>query len=172
MRHATLATVILAASLAAAAPARAAEESGKKSKTDAAEAESPACRFCGSGCGLRAVCVCEPVTKKKSKTTYSMKCEPVCVPGPRCLHHATGQIAGAGCAGPACDGCCGNATVRTKKVLLKEVTDEELDAIEHKVEYVCCHCAGGDAAPTCSSCAGHGPLVGHARPWWRRLLPW
>jgi uncharacterized membrane protein YgdD (TMEM256/DUF423 family) len=158
MRRAALATVILAVMLGAFAAAGAADA-------------RPACRLCGACCGLQPVCVCEPVTKKKPKTTYSMKCEPVCVPGPCLLHHGKATRHRAGCTGPACDGCCGAATVRMKKVLLKKVTEEEVDAIERKVEYVCCHCAGIEAAPTCSSCSGHGPEVGHSRPWWRWLWP-
>lgn len=49
--------------------------------------KKPACRVCGGTCHLTPLCVCEPATKKKTKTSYSMKCEPVCVPEPCLSHH-------------------------------------------------------------------------------------
>ena len=73
--------------------------------------------------------------------------------------------------GTACDGSCGAASVRTKKTLLKTMKEEEVDVIERKVEYLCRHCAGIDAAPTACSCAGHGPAAA-PRPWWKSLWPW
>ncbi len=151
------------------------KEPADKKPTDKKPAEKkPACRVCGGSCHLTAVCVCEPATKKKTKTTYSMKCEPVCVPEP-CLshhgHHGKGTRHAGSCTGTACDGSCGAASVRTKKLLLKTMKEEEVDVIERKVEYLCRHCAEFDAAPTCSSCAGHGPASA-ARPWWKSPWPW
>jgi hypothetical protein len=58
--------------------------------------------------------------------------------------------------------------VRTKKTLLKTMKEEEVDIVQRKVEYLCRHCAGGDAAATCCSCAGFGPAAGQ-RPWWHSL---
>lgn len=149
--------------------------SADKKPADKKPAEKkPACRVCGGGCHLTPVCVCEPATKKKTKTTYSMKCEPVCVPEP-CLshhgHHGNSTRHAGSCTGTACDGSCGAASVRTKKILLKTMKEEEVDVIERKVEYLCRHCADHDAAPTCSSCAGHGPASA-SRPWWKSLWLW
>lgn len=136
-------------------------------------AKKPACRICGGGCHLTPVCVCGPATKKKITTSYSMKCEPVCVPEP-CLshhgHHGKSPRHAGSCTGTACDGSCGAASVRTKKTLLKTMTEEQVDVIERKVEYLCRHCAAFDA-PTCSSCTGHGPASA-SRPWWKSLWPW
>lgn len=136
--------------------------------------KKPACRVCGGGCHLTPVCVCEPATKKQTTTTYSMKCEPVCVPEP-CLshhgHHGPGPRHGGSCTGTACVGSCGAASVRTKKTLLKTIKEEDVDVIERKVEYLCRHCARLDAAPTCCSCAGHGPAP-TPRPWWKSFWLW
>ena len=172
MHFTTLATALLLAlaglsALAPAAdpPAAPAEPATKK----------PVCRVCGGGCHLTPVCVCEPATKKKTKTTYSMKSEPVCVPEPCLSHHGRhgkGARQAGSCTGTACDGSCGAASVRTKKTLLKTMKEEEeVDVIERKVEYLCRHCAGIDAAPTACSCAGHGPAAA-PRPWWKSLWPW
>ena len=135
-----------------------------------AEKKKPACRVCGGTCHLAPICVCEPATKKKTKTTYAMKCEPVCVPEPCLSHHTLGKHHAASCTGAGCDGSCGAASVRTKKTLLKTMKEEEVDVIERKVEYLCRHCAGIDAAPTCCSCAGLGPASA-PRPWWKALWP-
>ena len=130
--------------------------------------KKPACRVCGGTCHLTPLCVCEPATKKKTKTSYSMKCEPVCVPEPCLSHHGLGKRHAASCTGGTCDGSCGPATVRTKKTLLKTMKEEEVDIVQRKVEYLCRHCAGVDAAATCCSCAGFGPASGQ-RPWWHSL---
>ena len=136
------------------------KEPARKEPADQKPAEQqPACRVCGGTCQLTPVCVCEPATKKKSKTTYSMKCAPVCVPEPCLSHHGPGRRHAASCTGSGCDGSCGAATVRTKKLLLKTITEEEVDIIEHKVDYLCRHCAGIDAAPTSCSCAGRGRFL-------------
>lgn len=145
-----------------------AKESAPAKKADSKEAK-PACRSCGGRCGLSPVCVCEPGTKKKSKTSYSMKCEPVCVPTPRLLHGG-GHGHAASCTGGPCDGRCADATVRTKKSLMKTVTEEEVDIVTRKIEYVCCHCTGTDSASTCPSCTTLPPRPGPHRPWWAWLL--
>jgi len=148
------------------------KEGARKEPADQKPAEQqPACRVCGGTCQLTPVCVCEPATKKKKKTTYSMKCAPVCVPEPCLSHHGPGRRHAASCTGSGCDGSCGAATVRTKKLLLKTITEEEVDIIEHKVDYLCRHCAGIDAAPTSCSCAGRGRALA-PRPWWQCLWPW
>ena len=45
------------------------KEGARKESADQKPAEQqPACRVCGGTCQLTPVCVCEPATKKKSKT--------------------------------------------------------------------------------------------------------
>jgi len=136
-----------------------------------AAAAAPACGVCGGSCGLEPVCVCEPATRKVKKTSYAMRCEPVCVADGRAGGHAA---AAASCTatGCGCDGSCSSASIRMRKQLVKTVTEEEVDVIERKIEYRCRHCAGIEAAPSCSACAGHGPAGEPAVPWWRRLWPW
>lgn len=131
----------------------------------------PVCRVCGGTCHLAPVCVCAPATKKKMKTTYSMKCEPVCVPEPCLSHHGTGKRHATSCTGTSCDGSCGAASVRTRKLLQKTMIEEEVDVIERKVEYLCIHCADHRGGPTCSACAIVGPAAA-TEPWWKSLWPW
>jgi len=176
MKHVTLtATLVVAcAGLSALTPA-ADPLAAPAPKLPPAEQQptdkQPTCRVCGGTCHLEPVCVCAPATKKKIKTTYSMKCEPVCVPEPCLSHHGKGRPHVGSCTGTACDGSCGAVSVRTKKTLLKTMTEEEVDVVERKVEYRCRPCAELDAAPTCCSCAGHGPAPA-SRPWWKSLWPW
>lgn len=132
-----------------------------------ANATKPVCRICGGSCGLAAVCICEPGTKKRPKTTYSMKCEPVCVPTPRLLHGGHGHAPP--CTGSPCDGRCAESMVRTKKSLLKTITDEEVDVFTRKIEYVCCHCSNTPRTSGCPSCTGSTPTL--RRPWWHWLWP-
>jgi len=168
---ALLATLALACPLAGAAdPAPASKQAGsgaatppKADKTDKADAK-PACRVCGGTCGLEPICVCEPGTKKKPKTTYSMRCEPVCVPTPCPWHGGEGGRHALSCAGGPCSGGCGGATVRTKKSLLKTIKEEEVDMVTRKIEHVCRHCSGRETASSCTSCTDPGPT----RSWW----PW
>ena len=130
----------------------------------------PVCRNCGGSCGLEPVCVCEPGTKKKPTTTYSMKCEPVCVPAPCLLHGGQANHHAPSCTDTPCDGGCTDAVIRTKKTLLKTVTEEEVDVITRKVEYVCRHCSGNDTASSCASCTHTRPIPAERRPRWS--LPW
>lgn len=130
----------------------------------------PVCRNCGGSCGLEPVCVCEPGTKKKPTTTYSMKCELVCVPAPCLLHGGSAHHHTPSCTDTPCDGGCADAVVRTKKTLLNTVTEEEVDILTRKVEYVCRHCSGNDTASSCASCTHTRPIPVERRPWWS--LPW
>jgi hypothetical protein len=136
-------------------------EAGKPSK---AADSKPVCRVCGGTCGLEPICVCEPGTKKKPKTSYSMRCEPVCVPAPSPWHGGGGLRHAPSCTGGPCDGGCGGATVRTKKSLLKTIKEEEVDVVTRKIEHVCRHCSGRETASSCTSCTDPG------RP--RSWLPW
>jgi hypothetical protein len=153
------------AATAGSAKQSAEQPSATKPATDAKKEAKPACRLCGGHCGLTPVCVCEPGTKKKPKTTYSMKCEPVCVPTPRLLPGGHGQAPS--CTGQPCDGGCAAATIRTKKSLQKTITDEEVDVLNRKVEYICHHCSGTEPPSGCVSCTGLGSPMPR-RPWW----PW
>lgn len=89
-----------------------------------------------SRCGLIPVCRRVPVTITKPHTEYRMETELVCEPGcggclRGCLHRHTGS----------CDRC-ENATVRTKKRLVKKVTEQKVASYEYKVFWVCRACAG------------------------------
>lgn len=110
---------------------------------------------CCGGPKLVPVCRCVPTTKKKPKTEYDVKCEPVCVPG--CGKHVFGKRQ-SGCSGCCSDGagccdqpCCDRATIRQKKTLLKKVVEKEENAWEYKVEWVCANCAAGCCPDGCSA---------------------
>ena len=174
--HAILAALILslivASDLAIAADAVVAKdtanekEANKKvdNKKEKPKEDSPKCMHCGATCGLEAVCVCECGTKKKPKTEYEAKCDQICVPRcsglpwpfSRCDH-------GGGCTDCPPDAC--RAWVRQRKTLVKETKDEEVSAIERKVQYVCCRCAARGRA----GCCGGGPA--EQAGWWPQWLP-
>jgi hypothetical protein len=140
------------------------KEESKKEKEKSKE-ESPKCMHCGARCGLEAVCVCECGTKKKPKTEYEAKCDPICVPRcsglpwpfSRCRH-------GGGCTDCPSDAC--RAWVRQRKTLVKETKDEEVSMIERKVKYVCCQCS---ATGKTGCCGGEPTRHG---VWWPHWLRW
>lgn len=146
--------------------------SQKPDNADAKNSAQPACRMCGGSCGLEPVCVCEPSTKKRPKTTYSMKCESVCVPAPCLVPGGHGHHHAPACTGVPGGGGCSNAVVRTKKSLLKTVTEEEVDVVVRKVEHICRHCSGIDVAGSCLTCTTPGPAPWQRRPWWPWSWPW
>lgn len=125
------------------------------------------------------VCRCVPTSKKKPKTEYDVKCELVCVPG--CSSHLCGKRF-KGCADGCSDGCCDatpcdHATIRPKKTLLKKVVDEEENAWEYEVEWVCATCATGCCSPGGCEDGSH-VLTAHGRSrsrfhgLWHGLLNW
>ena len=129
------------------------------------EEERPACMHCGATCGLVAVCVCKPGTKKIPKTEYEAKCDPLCVPccgGPP--RPWGGHRRAAGCTG--CEAECHDAWVRQRKKLVVEKEDEEQPTIERQVAWVCRGCAHG--APV--SCTG-GAVAAPRSGWWPSWLP-
>jgi hypothetical protein len=86
-------------------------------------------------CGLIPVCRRVPVTITKPHTEYRMETELVCEP-------ACGL---AGCLRKHHDGDCEScdaATVRTKKRLVKKITDQKTQSYEYKICWVCRACAG------------------------------
>ena len=100
-------TVALRGKAAAEKPAGKSAEKG----AEKADKERPACMHCGATCGLVAVCVCKPGTKKIPKTEYEAKCDPLCVPccgGPP--RPWGGHRRAAGCTG--CEAECHDAWVR------------------------------------------------------------
>lgn len=148
-----------------------------KKSPDAAKpyADAEGCHPTQGGCcdrPLVPVCRRVPTTKKKPKTEYDVKCELVCVPG--CSGHSCGKrhtgcsetcSESAGCCGTDC---CKRASIRPKKTLLKTVVDEEVDAWEYKVEWVCADCAAGycsDEAYTGASSKGDGIWHAFHRFW-------
>jgi len=110
------------------------DELHNTAEPDGAAAAKDGCPSCR---GFIPVCRRVPLTIKKPKVEYRMKCELVCVPGCGCLKHG-----GRG----GCDRCshgeCGDARIRQKKLLLKEVTEEERQSYEYKIFWVCPACAG------------------------------
>ena len=142
------------------------KDKGKDKDKSKEKDKPPACMHCGATCGLEAVCVCECGTKKKPKTEYEAKCDPICVPRcgslpwplNRCRH-------GGGCTECPSDAC--RAWVRQRKTLSKETKDEEVSVIERKVKYVCCRCAGAGRA----GCCGGGESAGLCG-WWQGWLHW
>jgi hypothetical protein len=130
------------------------------------EPEKPACMHCGATCGLMAVCVCKPGTRKTQQTEYEATCDPICVP---C------------CSGPpwpwgvrhrpaCCTGCeteCHDAWVRQRKKLVVEKKDEEKPTIERKVAWVCRACDPDRPV----SCTGGGAPAGRRPGWWPTWLP-
>jgi hypothetical protein len=136
-----LPTLAVAAMLAVAAaePARipvakADPPAGKEKQQETETNRQPGCRHGG----LYPVCRRVPLTKKKPQVEYSMKCEPVCVPGCSLL---------SGCR----DNCsCTTTRVREKKMLLKKITEQEVTSYEYKIFWVCRSCAfgGGCCGPT------------------------
>jgi hypothetical protein len=149
------------------------KEAKKDGKKDGkAEPEKLSNDCCGHP-GMIPVCRCVPVTKKKPKTEYEVKCELVCVPGcgtfhpkhPCDKHHGCSE---AGCTSCCDTPCCDNTTIRKKKTLMKKVVDEEYDAWEYKIEWVCAPCAVGCCtAPGC--CDGPDGCRTHGSP---RLFGW
>ena len=145
------------------------KEKGKDNEKDKQKEKEkekpPVCMHCGATCGLEAVCVCECGTKKKPKTEYEAKCDPICVPRcsglpwpfSHCRH-------GSGCTECPSDTC--RAWVRQRKTLVKETKDEEVSVIDRKVKYVCCRCASRGK----TGCCGAEP----AEPggWWPHWLQW
>lgn len=136
-------------------------------------ADPPACMHCGATCGLEPICVCEPGTRKRPRTTFETTCDPICVPG--CGSRLWPRRGAPGCAGcTSCTGCTdrgpGPCTcpgrVKQRKKLKKETTDEEVPAVVHKVAYVCAGCAGG-----IGGCVGAAPAAGRAS-WWHGLTRW
>jgi hypothetical protein len=157
------AAVTAAPGFAADAPAK---DSGK-----AAAAAKPACMRCGATCGLEPVCVCEPGTKKRSKTEFDVECGPICIPGCGDPFGKSG--------GPSCTGCAGGCTsdqaapcscrgrIRNVKKLSRRNVDEEVPTVVRTVKYVCDCCAGRCGAGCCGGSPRHG-----AASWWSRLFCW
>lgn len=86
-------------------------------------------------CGLIPVCRRVPVTITKPHTEYRMETELVCEPAcglASCLrtHHRA-----------RCESCTA-ATVRTRKRLVKKITDQKTLSYEYRICWVCPACAG------------------------------
>jgi len=133
------------------------------------EEERPACMHCGATCGLVAVCVCKPGTRKTPKTEYEAESDPICVPccsGPPWPW--SGHRRAAGCTEcERCDTECQDAWVRQRKKLVKETKDEEKPAIERKVAWVCRGCETAEPV----SCTGGGKAAPPRGRWWPTWLP-
>lgn len=128
----------------------------------------PSCMSCGATCGLTPICVCTPGTKKQPEPEFSTECETFCVPGcssrPWPLGHRDSSATCTSC----CDdpaGCPGH--VRVRKKLTKKTVDKEVATIERSVNYLCCRCARGPAATSCTT----PPPATNTR-WSDRLWSW
>ena len=135
-----------------AAPVRAEEPMAPLPAPPAAEDNAATPTAPPRRCGLIPVCRRVPVTITKPQTEYRMECELVCEPG-CCL---AGCLQGRSDA--ACDRC-RHATVRTKKRLVKKVTEEKVASHEYTICWVCPACAGlgGHCAASGRPPARHGP---------------
>ena len=151
------------------APGKAKGDQEQPAKKTAKAGTTPACMHCGATCGLTAICVCEPGTKKQPKVEFDVECEPICIAGcssrPWPLGNCGSRV--------GCTNGCGRcpSRVRSRKQLKKETVDEEVPTIKRKVAYVCDCCAGRCAG----RCAGGGcKVVSCLRPslWWSRLGWW
>jgi hypothetical protein len=113
------------------------------------------CDHCAR-CGCEADCckVCRLVcgTKKVPKITYECKCEDFCVPGPS--EHCVVRDDACGCKKHIYTPTC--AKVRTRKVLVKHETMEEVASYKWVVDPVCGACAGKCAAETAALQQNYG----------------
>jgi hypothetical protein len=133
---------------------------------------------CGCTGGLVPVCRRVPIKRKKPHTEYSMKRETVCVPGCGCLRprlagHRSGECTPCGCTSCGSDSACGqdacgDVRIRSRKSLLKKVTQREVESYEYKVEWVCPSCAFGGGC--CGPHPGGGGHSGRGMVWLRRLF--
>jgi hypothetical protein len=150
------------------APGKAKSEQGESGKKTAKADKIPACTHCGATCGLTAICVCEPGTKKQPKVEFEVECEPICVAGCGSRPWPWGKCGKrVGCTNGCEDRCRCPSWVRNRKQLKKETVDVDVPTIKRKVAYVCDCCAG--------RCAGGGcKVVPCFRPssWWTRLGWW
>jgi hypothetical protein len=157
------------ANAAAKKPAGKGANKPTEKEAEKSEAERPACMHCGATCGLVAVCVCKPGTRKTPKTEYEAKSDPLCVPccsGPPWPWG--GHRRAVGCTG--CTGCeteCQDAWVRQRKKLVKETKDEEKPTLERKVAWLCRGC--GSDRPV--SCTGGSDAAPRRAGWWPSWLP-
>jgi hypothetical protein len=130
------------------------EEDGGKDKEG--DSGPPACIHCGATCGLTAICVCEPGTKKKTRIEFASRREPVCIPG------CGGPEQRVGCTDCDAEPCACPGRVRLCNRLLAENVTEEVPAVVRKVRYVCRCCEA-----TCGGRPRHEPC------WhWTTLLRW
>jgi hypothetical protein len=129
------------------------EDGGKDKERDSGP---PACMHCGATCGLTAICVCEPGTKKKTRIEFASRREPVCIPG------CGGPEQRVGCTDCDAEPCACPGRVRLCNRLLAETVTEEVPAVVRKVRYVCRCCEA-----TCGGRPRHEPC------WhWTTLLRW
>lgn len=156
----------LHAPAAAEKPAGKGAEKGTEKGAEKEAEERPACMHCGATCGLVAVCVCKPGTKKIPQTEYEAKRDPLCVP---CCGGPPWPW-GRKCTAGGCTGCeaeCHDAWVRQRKKLVVEKKDEEKPTIERQVAWVCRGCVRGSAA----TCTGGGDAAPGRTSWWPSWLP-
>lgn len=147
-------------------------DKGQSAKKTAKADTNPACMHCGATCGLAAICVCEPGTKKQPKVEFDVECEPICIAGCGSMPWPLGKCGirvgcTHGCQDPCLDPCRCPTWVRNRKRLKKETVDEDVPTINRKVAYVC-DCCAGRCTSSCSS------VVPCPRPssWWTRLGWW
>jgi hypothetical protein len=157
-RHWTTAAILIATTVAlgATAPERGAERTATQ-----------VCLRCGSTCDLEPVCVCTPSTKKKPKVEYEVDCEPICLAGCASRPWRVGHCHPVGCTSCDPEPCDCPSRIRSRKLLRKETTDEDVRVVERNVAYLCGPCAGR-ASPGCCDQA----LATPSSSWWARLTSW
>ena len=149
------------------APGKAKGDQEQSAKKAAKADTTPACMHCGATCGLTAICVCEPGTKKQPKVEFDVECEPICIAGCGSRPWPWGKCGNrGGCTNGCQDRCRGPSWVLSRKQLKKETVEEDVPTIKRKVAYVCDWCAG-----RCTGGAAVGPCP-RLSSWWTRLGWW
>ena len=150
------------------APGKAKGDQEPSAKKTAKADKTPACMHCGATCGLTAICVCEPGTKKQPKVEFDVECEPICIAGCGSRPWPLGKCGNrVDCTNGCEDRCRCPSLVRSRKQLKKETVDEDVPTIKRKVAYVCDCCAG--------RCTDGGCAVvpcPRLSSWWTRLGWW
>jgi len=154
-----LAAILVATTIATGAP---------KPEQDAAAKAKPACLRCGATCDLEPICICTPGTRKKPRAEYEVDCEPICLAGcaSRPWQLCRGRAAGCADCGP--EPCDRAGRVRNRKLLRKDLIDDQVCVVERSVAYLCGACAGRTTAGCCM------PGSEQTRPasWWARFTSW
>jgi len=118
---------------------------------DCAEGAARVCAKCGCNAPTRKVCRVVEGTEKKSKVSYSTKCEDFCIPGKSefCGYKTECGPCGTKKCKKVWKPTCGEAA--TKRMLVKTTKSEEKKTHEYEVVEICNACAGHGRCHGCGS---------------------